>query len=88
MTPQEQIILQQTKAHQEWLKGPVTKDFIKILTERQAKFTSDLQAGILVASDSVKETAYRNSISTLNAVLVIATDSKQFVSRQNKQTTQ
>ena len=87
MTQQELIILQQTKAHQEWLKHPVTQDFIKILTERQEKFTSDLQAGILLASDAAKETSFRNSISTLKAVLVIVTDSKQFVSRQNKQTT-
>jgi len=74
----------QIKSHEEWLHHPCTQDAIKILTERAASFTKQLQDGILIESNVDKENKLRTTISTLKASVILLSDTKQFVEHLNK----
>jgi len=79
----EELVKQQIKAHQEWLKHPVTNDLIIVLKERCDKQIADLMAHILIESNETFESKHRTSINTLKAMIAIITDSTIFVAQQN-----
>jgi len=91
MTPQqikqqEELQRLQTKLHVDWLKHPVTQDFVKVLYARRDNQVKELQDGILSSSDEKKEIKYRASIQAMVADIVIATDTIIFVQELNKLT--
>ncbi len=81
-----ELLALQTKLHQDWLKHPVTQDFIKVLQGRINKQSKELQDGIMVSSDEKKENKYRASIAATLAVEQIVKYTPTFVEELNKLT--
>ncbi len=77
---------QQVKAHEEWLKHPITQDLIKILKKRETKHREDLFNKVLKETDEQFENRYRSAINTTQTHINIIIDSKTFVEQQNNKT--
>jgi hypothetical protein len=80
---QEELQAKQIKAHQEWLKHPITNDAINLLKIRGDKYYGDLVSSVLKETNEPLQITNRACISTITAVLKILTDSQLFVEQQN-----
>lgn len=68
-----------TKAHEDWLKHPITVDALKVLSARVEYYRTSLQEGILVESNKDKETNLRIAMTTSQAFIKIINDPKLFL---------
>jgi hypothetical protein len=84
LIPQQELDKIASKAHEEWLKHPVTQDILKILETRRLFHIKNLQDGILLASNKELEDKLRTAITTTAANIILISDTKQFVEHLNK----
>ena len=77
--PLDEKVKLYTKAHEDWLKHPITVDALKILSARVEYYKTSLQEGILVESNKDKETNLRIAMTTSQAFIKIINDPKLFL---------
>lgn len=85
MTPSEEKIALQVKAHKEWLAHPVTHDALSVIKGRIEQQRKALQEGILLESNPEKENKLRVSINAYVAVTMLIENGSLFVEQLNKQ---